>query len=154
MNPLLNPLISLPFLKNYLTDPNRLNRLSSRQLDRYRDRAFRKIVSYAATVPLYQEKYTKAGVSPKDFQTIRDITKHPFISKQDLIDNFPNNIIPRTYKKENAHVVCTGGSTGKPVSLSLRVIQSSMPVYRTIGGARPHNRVMTRCPRSHGARIS
>jgi len=117
MNPLLNPLISLPFLKNYLTDPNRLNRLSPRQLDRYRDRAFRKIVSYAATVPLYQEKYTKAGVSPKDFRTIRDITKHPFISKQDLIDNFPNNIIPRTYKKENAHVVCTGGSTGKPVSI-------------------------------------
>jgi phenylacetate-CoA ligase len=117
MNPLLNPLVAIPFLKNYLMDPNRLNRLSPQQLDRYRDRAFRKIISYAATVPLYQEKYTTGNISPKDFHTLHDIIKHPFISKQDLIDNFPNKIIPRTYNKEHAHVVCTGGSTGKPVSI-------------------------------------
>jgi len=117
MNPLLNPFITIPFLKNYLADPERLNRLSTRQLDRYRDRALRKIISYTSTVPLYQEKYKAAGVHPQDIRTIRDIAKHPFISKQDLRDNFPDNIIPRTYKKENAHVVCTGGSTGKPVSI-------------------------------------
>ncbi|HVQ00334.1 MAG TPA: hypothetical protein VMT57_02350 [Candidatus Thermoplasmatota archaeon] len=117
MNPLLNPFISVPFLKNYFADPNRLNRLSHRQLDRYRNRAFQKIVSYAATVPLYQEKYKAAGVTPQDFRGLDDIRKHPFVSKQDLIDNFPDRIIPPTYRKTRAHVVCTGGSTGKPVSI-------------------------------------
>jgi phenylacetate-CoA ligase len=117
MNPLLNPFISVPFIKNYVADPNRLNRLSDRQLDRYRNHAFRKIVSYAATVPLYQEKYKAAGVSPQDFRHLGDISKHPFISKQDLLDNFPDKILPPTYRKDRAHVVCTGGSTGKPVSI-------------------------------------
>jgi len=117
MNPLLNPFITIPFLKNYITDPERLNRLSPSQLDRYRDRALRKIISYASTVPLYEKKYKAAKINLQDIRSIHDITKHPLISKQDLRDNFPDRIIPRTYKKENAHVVCTGGSTGKPVSI-------------------------------------
>lgn len=117
MNQLLNPFNSLPFLKNSLTDPGRLERLSASQLERYRDKALRKIISYAFTVPLYEKKYTEAHVNPQDIKQIHDIEKHPFISKQDLRDNFPDNIIPRTYKKENAYVVCTGGSSGKPVSI-------------------------------------
>lgn len=117
MNPLFNPLISLPFLKNYIFDPGRLERLSPKQLETYTDRAFRKIVRYAYDAPLYKRKYKEAGIFPNDVKGIKDITKLPFISKQDLKDNFPDGIIPLNYNRRKGHVVCTGGTTGKPVSI-------------------------------------
>lgn len=117
MHPFLNPSITLPFLKNYITDPTRLERLSDEQLQRYRDHALRRIIMYASTVPLYEERYAAAHVKASDINGIRDITKLPFISKQDLRDNYPDRIIPRSYNKKDTYVVCTGGTTGKSVSI-------------------------------------
>ena len=57
MNPFLNPSIAIPFLKNYIADTYRIERLSSKGLEKYRNKAFRKIVAYAYTVPLYKRKY-------------------------------------------------------------------------------------------------
>jgi len=117
MNPLLNPLISVPLLRGYLFDPSRIRRLSPKQLKKYRDKAFKRIVKYAYTVPLHHDKYKKAGIHPNDIKGINDIVKLPFITKTDLVENFPDKIIPVGYNKEKAHVICTGGTTGKPVSI-------------------------------------
>ena len=117
MNPFLNPIKSLPLLKNYLFSPKRIYRLNSEQLKKYRDNAFRHIVKYAYSVPLYHERYKKAGIHPKDIKGLDDIVKLPFITKADLVDNFPDKIIPVGYNKERAHIICTGGTTGKPVSI-------------------------------------
>jgi len=117
MNPLLNPLISVPLIKNYILEPGRLERLNHKQLERYRDKAFKHIIKYAYTVPLYHNKYKKAGIHPNDIRNMDDIVKLPFISKKDLVDNFPDNIIPVGYNKNKGFVICTGGTTGKPVSI-------------------------------------
>ena len=117
MNPLLNPFISIPFIKNYVADKNRLERLSSNQLERYRNKALQKILAYAANVPLYQEKYHQSAIKPQTIKTISEITKLPFISKQDLRTNYPDNIIPRNYDRSQGYVVSTGGTSGKSVSL-------------------------------------
>ena len=117
MNPLFNPLNSLPLLRNYIFDPGRIKRLNHNQLKRYRDKAFKQIVKYAYTVPLYHNKYKKAGIHPSGIRGIDDIVKLPFISKKDLVDNFPDNIIPVGYNKNKGFVICTGGTTGKPVSI-------------------------------------
>jgi len=117
MNPLLNPLISIPLLKSYILDPRRIHRLKPEQMKRYRDKAFRRIVKYAYTVPLYHEKYKKAGIHPNDIKGIDDIIKLPFITKDDLRKGFPDRIIPVGYNKKKGHVVCTGGTTGKSVSV-------------------------------------
>jgi phenylacetate-CoA ligase len=117
MNPLFNPLIGIPFLKNYIFDPGRLKRLNPHQLERYRNRAFRKIIKYAYNVPLYHKKFRESGLKPTDIKGINDIKKIPFVSKQDLRDNFPENIIPKNYDKSKSFVVSTGGTTGKPVSI-------------------------------------
>jgi len=117
MNPLLNPMISLSLLKSYIFDQSRLKRLSPKQLEKYRDKSFKRIVKYAYTVPLYHEKYKKAGIHPNDITGINDIVKLPFITKKDLVENFPDKITPVGYNKEKAHVICTGGTTGKPVSI-------------------------------------
>jgi len=117
MNPLFNPLISMPLLKNYLMDPGRIKRLNSEQMKKYRNRAFRNIVKYAYTIPLYHDKYKKAHVHPSDIKTLDDIIKLPFITKNDLRENFPDRIIPVGYDKKRGYVVSTGGTSGRPVSL-------------------------------------
>jgi phenylacetate-CoA ligase len=117
MNPLLNPFISIPILKNYILDPGRIQRLNPKQLKKYRDKAFKNIVKYAYTVPLYHTIYKRAGIHPNDIRRIDDIVKLPFVTKDDLRENFPDKIIPVGYNKNKGHVVCTGGTTGKPVSI-------------------------------------
>ena len=100
MNPLFNPLIGLPFIKNYLLDPKRLQRLNPTALRRYQNKAFRHIVKYAYSVPLYRTKYKTAGIHPSDIRGIQDIVKLPFITKKDLTENFPDNIIPPQFNKK------------------------------------------------------
>ena len=116
MNPFLNPKIALPLLKNYVFDPGRLKRLNTEQLNKYKNKAFRRIVKYAYTVPVYHKKYKQSGIHPNDIKGIKDITKLPFISKKDFVDNFPDGLLPLDYNKKNSNVVSTSGSTGKPVS--------------------------------------
>ncbi len=117
MNQLFNPFISLPLLKEYILGPRRIHRLKPKQLKKYQDKSFKKIVKYAYKVPLYHDKYKKAGIHPNDIHGIEDIVKLPFITKKDLIEGFPNNIVPVDYNKEKGFVICTGGTTGKPVSI-------------------------------------
>ena len=115
MHPLLNPAIVIPFCRHYLEDPVRLERLSPSQLRRYQDQALRRIIRYAATVPMYEEKYRQMNVNLKDIRGTEDISQHPFITKDDLRTNYPDRIIPRSYKKNHGYIVCTGGTSGKPV---------------------------------------
>ena len=117
MNPFLNPKISIPFLKNYITDPGRIERLSPQRLEKYRNRALQKILKYASSVPLYQKKYEEAHINPQSIKTTNDITKLPFITKQNLRDYYPDGITPKHYNKKNGYVVSTGGTSGKSVSI-------------------------------------
>ena len=117
MNPFLNPITGIPFLKHFLLDSKRLQRMNLDQVEKYRDKAFKRLIKYAFSVPIYHEKYRKVGLHPEDIKGITDIKKLPFITKKDLVDNYPNGIIPNNYNKEKAYVVSTSGSTGKPVSV-------------------------------------
>ena len=117
MNPFLDPRIALPFLHHYFTDSQRIERMSPHRLERYRDKALKKILSYAATVPLYQKAYQYQGIDLSRIKGISSIDHLPFISKQDLRDNFPDRIIPKGYNKDKAFIVGTGGTTGEPVSI-------------------------------------
>jgi phenylacetate-CoA ligase len=117
MNPFLNPVTGVPFIISYLTDPGRLKRSSKEQLRSYRDTAFRRIVRYAFSVPVYHHLYKKAGVYPHDIKHIEDAQKLPFISKKNIIDNYPDGVVPQGYNKKRASVISTSGSTGKPVSI-------------------------------------
>jgi len=117
MNPFLNPFNGLPFLKNYLTVPSRLKNYDSKKMQKYRDKALRDVIRYAYTVPLYQKKYKAAGIKPEDIKGIQDITKLPFITKKDIVEQYPDGILPIHVDKTKAYVASTSGSTGKPVSV-------------------------------------
>lgn len=115
MNPLLNPSISLPLLKAYLTDAKRLNVKGPRQIEKFKTKALRSIVSYAYTIPFYHTIYKDAGIHPNDIHTLNDIIKLPIITKDDLKEQFPRNLLKKNGK--NKHIVCTGGTTGKPLCI-------------------------------------
>ena len=113
MNPFLNPLISIPLLKEYILVPRRIERSTPKQLEHYRDKAFKKMFSYAYTVPLYYKKYKNANIHPGDIRGIKDIKKIPFVSRKEFRDNFPDSITPTNFNREKGQVICTGGTTGK-----------------------------------------
>jgi phenylacetate-CoA ligase len=64
-------------------------------------------------VPHYREKFDSAGVHPDDFQSLADLAKFPFTTKQDLRDNYPYNMfaVPR---EEVVRIHASSGTTGKP----------------------------------------
>ena len=115
VNPLLNPKYLIPFTKQYILSPGRINRLNRKQMEKYRYKAFKKMVKYAYTIPLYHDKYKKAGVHPNDMKGVEDIKKIPMISKNDLRESFPDRLLPSVSAKKKSYVICTGGTTGKSV---------------------------------------
>jgi len=113
MNPFLNPRIIIPFINNYIQDPKRLERLNPKELEKYRDKALKKIFSKAYKVPVYKNKYKKSGINPNDIQGIKDIIKLPFISRQDLSENYPDGVVSPDFDLDKGHIICTGGTTTK-----------------------------------------
>jgi len=117
MNPFLNPLFAARLITRYLTAINRAWRLTPDELKRYQDRALKKTLAYAYQVPLYHRKYRKAGIHPRDIRGIDDIHKLPLITKKDLIEGFPDQVVPPGYNTAHAYVVGTSGSSGRPMSM-------------------------------------
>jgi len=124
MNPFINPVFLLRIAKSYLSDVDRIWRIDNKQLKQYQDKAFQRIVKYAYTVPLYHEKYKEAGVHPNDIKGIGDIKKLPFITKDDLRENYPDRIIPKGFDTEHNFLLSTSGSTGKPVFVYVDVFSA------------------------------
>ncbi len=117
MNPFLNPVFALRMLARYLGDPGRAWRATPEQLRRYQNRALRRTIRYAWTVPLYRRKWRTAGIEPGDVRTIDDLHKLPLTTKQELIDAFPDGIVPRGYDRDSAYLVGTSGSSGQPMQM-------------------------------------
>lgn len=111
----LNLKFMIRLAKIYLSDINRLWSFDEEKLKKYQDKSFRKMVKYAYTVPMYHDKYKKAGIHPDDIKVIEDIEKLPFITKNDLRSNYPDKIIPSDFKSDDGFILSTSGSTGKPV---------------------------------------
>lgn len=65
-------------------------------------------------VPFYRKKMHELGLEPGDIQTIEDLSKLPFTTKQDLRDNYPYGLsaVPMS---EVVRLHASSGTTGKPV---------------------------------------
>jgi phenylacetate-CoA ligase len=64
-------------------------------------------------VPYYRNKMQEAGLGPESIQTIDDLPKLPFTTKQDLRDNYPFQLfaVPMS---EIVRIHASSGTTGKP----------------------------------------
>lgn len=117
MNLFFNPIFISKLLKSYMVDVDRLKRLTDEKLRTYQDKQFRKIVKFAYTVPLYHDKYKKAGIHPDDIKGIKDIKKLPTVSKYDLKKYFPDGIVSSKIDKNKLIEVSTSGTTGKSLTI-------------------------------------
>lgn len=65
------------------------------------------------TVEPYRRKMEEAGVKPEDIKSLQDLRRLPFVTKQDMRDNYPFGLfaVPRD---ELVRIHASSGTTGKP----------------------------------------
>ncbi|WP_435318377.1 phenylacetate--CoA ligase PaaK [Haloarchaeobius sp. TZWSO28] len=64
-------------------------------------------------VPWYREQFEEAGITPDDIETLEDITKLPFTTKEDIRDNYPTDLFA-VDRSELRRIHASSGTTGKP----------------------------------------
>lgn len=64
-------------------------------------------------VPFYRAKMQAAGLLPEDINTLEDIRKLPFTTKQDMRDNYPYGLFAVPLS-EIVRIHASSGTTGKP----------------------------------------
>lgn len=65
-------------------------------------------------VPFYRKKMEEAGVTPDDIKSTADLPKLPFLTKDDLRDAYPYDLMARPLK-DCVRIQSTSGTTGKRV---------------------------------------
>lgn len=65
-------------------------------------------------VKMYRERMEEAGVTPDDIQTLDDLKKLPFTTKQDLRDYYPFDLLA-VPKKQIVRIHASSGTTGKQI---------------------------------------
>ncbi len=64
-------------------------------------------------VPFYRQKMQEKGLGPENIQSIEDLTKLPFTTKNDLRDNYPFGLFASPMS-EIVRLHASSGTTGKP----------------------------------------
>ena len=84
-----------------------LEELQLKKLQATVKRAFEKI-------PYYNKRYSEVEVYPEDIETLKDIEKLPFITKDDLRESYPFGLFAVDIK-DIKELHSSSGTTGKPV---------------------------------------
>jgi phenylacetate-CoA ligase len=66
-----------------------------------------------ATVPFYGKKFDECGVKPEDINSLSDLRKLPFTTKDDLRENYPFNMLA-VPMEQVIRIHASSGTTGKP----------------------------------------
>ena len=64
-------------------------------------------------VPAYRKKMDEVSVKPEDIKTLKDLAKLPFVTKQDMRDNYPFGLFA-VEKDKLVRIHASSGTTGKP----------------------------------------
>ena len=67
---------------------------------------------YEKVLP-YRKKMDEKGVKPEDIKTLKDLGKLPFVTKQDMRDNYPFGLFA-VEKDKLVRIHASSGTTGKP----------------------------------------
>ncbi len=90
-----------------------LETISRQDLEKLQLERLRKTVERVGTVPFYQKIFTENNLSADTVQTLEDLKKFPFTTKDDLRSNYPFGMaaIPL---KECVRLHSSSGTTGNP----------------------------------------
>ncbi len=83
-------------------------------LAKLQEQRLRQIVTYAyERIPFYQQQFRQADIVPKKIKGLDDLRRIPFMTKQDMRDEYPfNNFAVPLQEVECIHA--SSGTTGKP----------------------------------------
>lgn len=93
---------------------------------------------YEKVLP-YRKKMIEAGVTPDDIRSLDDLKKLPFVTKQDMRDNYPFGLFA-VPKKDLLRIHASSGTTGKPTVVGytkndMEVWTECVSRIATMGGA-------------------
>lgn len=78
------------------------------------ERFLKQVQNVWDNVPYYKKKMKENGVSPADIKSVDDISKLPFVTKDDLRETYPYGLFARPLN-ECVRIHSTSGTTGKRV---------------------------------------
>ncbi len=83
------------------------------QLHELQLKRLKQTVRHCMNAPFYQKEFQKRGITPDDIQSLEDIRKLPFTTKEDLRENYPFGLscIPL---KDCVRLHSSSGTTGNP----------------------------------------
>ena len=88
---------------------------SREQITRWQDeRLVETVKRVYETVPYYKKKLDQAGVCPDDIHGVKDLQKLPFLSKEDLRDQYPYGLLAKPLS-DCVRIHSTSGTTGRRV---------------------------------------
>ena len=64
-------------------------------------------------VPYYRDKMDKVGVKPQDIKSLKDLSKLPFVTKEDMRNTYPFGLFA-VPKNQLVRIHASSGTTGKP----------------------------------------
>ena len=102
----------LPDWKSDYLDPE-LETMSREQIEALQVERLKATVAHCMNNPIYKARLEKAGVSPENITSVKDIRRIPFTTKQDLRENYPFGLasVPLT---ECVRLHSSSGTTGNP----------------------------------------
>ena len=96
--------------------------LRTSELEEIQRKMLRWMIKHAyETVPLYHHKFKSAGMRPEDVKSVKDLSKLPFTTKQEIRDNFPDKVLARGVKLSGCVTGRTTGSSGMPLTVACSI---------------------------------
>ena len=116
---------SLPFLlkakKHQWLDEEYLTEIQEQKLRRLINHAYQ-------NAPFYHNMFDSLCIKPNEIKKVIDLQKLPILTKENVKNNFPNNIVDKNANLTDCSIRSTTGSTGVPLKI---VISPEIEYYRT-----------------------
>ncbi|MBQ7384186.1 MAG: phenylacetate--CoA ligase [Clostridia bacterium] len=94
-------------------------------------------------VPAYRKKMEDANIKPEDIKSLADLSRLPFVTKQDMRDNYPFGLFA-VDKDSLVRIHASSGTTGKPTVVGytendLKTWTECVSRIACMGGASSHD---------------
>ena len=90
--------------------------LSPTQLEDLQQKKLHALLVHAyENVSYYRKMFEEIKLKPDDIKSIDDLSKLPFLTKEIIRKNFPDNITPNNYNKNQLIKFYSGGTTAEPL---------------------------------------
>ena len=90
-----------------------LETMPREELEKLQVKKLKESIRIAMKSEFYGKRFAELGLTPDDFNSIADIRKIPFTTKQDLRDNYPFGLVGGDMK-DAIRIHSTSGTTGHP----------------------------------------